>query len=324
MQIQSILGFLYFKTIEKEINKILDQNQHILVGHNYEEEKTPIDFGKYNKYIESFIETFKNNFSEEQFDNMMYLLRNLKIKEQDVLINNQLIISLGHYDSYTNEIILNNYKDAKEKINIKEVIYHELLHMASTRTISNGALTGFAIPDVLGSNLNEGYTEYLTRKYYTRGYKYVDSNENDVIIAKGIENIIGQEKMQKYYFNADLASIINELSEYSPRKEVIKLLFLIDTAPIMGRKGKEFDNIIKEIARLNKVKLDKELEEGLIDIKTYEEEFVIKVKEYRNYQMWSEDTEIIDNGDSFILQDHDYQSSEINRWLSKEKQYQKK
>lgn len=320
MQIKGMINFIYYKTIEKLILDGLEECSNIQVNRDY---TVPINyqmtsFKKYDSYIDRFKEIFKNSFTEEQYKRMMSNLRSLTIKERNDRKDLRLYFSLGYYDSFNNTITIVNYDNADFELSMEEVLFHELLHMASTNYTNKGDLTGLELPDLLGLQLNEGYTEYLTRKYFTRGYKYTESNDNSVFIAKGIENIIGKEKMEEYYFNSDINSLIKELSKYTQKDDVIKLLFLIDRIPDSTCKSKEFDDVVKEIARLNKIKLDRDLEDGVISRREYDEEYAIKVREYRMYQMWSEDTIVIEDGSSFVLSDHEYTSRPYPREQDKE------
>lgn len=327
MQIKSFISYIYFRIIEPDIEKDLTRNKNHIINNNYDispEKKQP-DFGKYNESIERFKEIFKESFTEEQYQRMLYRLSDLTIEEKELDYKLSFTISAGTYDSYYNKITINKFNGLELDISEEELLFHELMHMASTNYSAMGSKTGLELSDLLGVQLNEGYTDYLTRKYFTRGYKYTESHENNIMIAKGIENIIGSERMEELFFTSNINGLIDELSKYISRENVIKLLFLIDRVPDISDKSKEFDYVIKQISLLNEQKLIMDLTEGKITQKEYEEQYAIKVKEYRMYQMWSEDTKVTEDETSFILHDHEYVSSLYERSIipKNKLQYQK-
>ena len=97
---------------------------------------------------------------------MLYRLKRLSITEERSEIPPLAqIISLGFYHTEKNNITI-HYYDKKIPINIEDTLKHELMHMASTRSTKVGLITGLEIPDLIGEGLNEGYTQYLTDKYF--------------------------------------------------------------------------------------------------------------------------------------------------------------
>ena len=327
MQIKGFLSYIYFKVLEKDIYTELDRKEKNQINIDFRlpvDSKNP-DFSELNEYVENFRRIFKESFTKEQYEKMIYSLNSLKIKEFTEKYDGDLFISLGSYDSHNNTITIMNYEDLGVDLNKEEILIHELLHMASTNYSIDGARTGLDLAGILGVKLNEGYTEYLTRKYFTRGYKYTESTENSIIFAKGIENIIGSEKMESYYFNSDINSLIKDLSEYISIEDTIKLLYLIDRVPATRYKSKDFDYVLKKISEINSIKLNRDLEKGIITEKEFEEQYAIKVREYRNYQMWSEDTKVLGDDTSFVLYDHEYTSNVYARgYTQKNKQKSKK
>lgn len=78
-----------------------------------------------------------------------------------------------------------------------------------------------------GSGINEGYTEYLTKRYFARYIQ--NSNYKDLVsFVREIEKIIGYEKMEKLYFHADLKGLILELSKYISEEEIMKFINNVD------------------------------------------------------------------------------------------------
>ena len=63
----------------------------------------------------------------------------------------------------------------------------------------------------IGSILNEGYTELLTKRYFK-----CSNNEyykKEVILASKIEEFIGKEEMERAYFEGDLNYIIERFND---------------------------------------------------------------------------------------------------------------
>lgn len=302
-----------YHIIISEIHKYLKLSSDSRIKQEYSSSNIDefLKFNEYNDTVLSFIGKFYKSFTSNQTKAMLSRLKDLKIKDVVYRIPFTIYcLSLGYYDSDYNEIVVEYYKDRRiSKESIYSTLIHELLHMASTREFEDGILTGFEIPYLLGLSLNEGYTEYLTEKYFTKGIEYVKSNSVNLFLAKGIENIIGSEIMQKHFFNADLNGLINELSKYATREEIIRLLFLIDRQGRLMRESKDLFNIIEEIARLNAKKLIRDLEQGLISYEDFQIEYAKKVTEYLKGNMWSEETKVIRDNNSFILQDQGFSSS---------------
>ena len=92
---------------------------------------------------------------------------------------------------------------------------HELLHLASRKRVGKIILSGFrqvTNQTIMGRYLNEGYTEYLNQKYFSKKDRTVYAEA--VTFAQGIERIVGRKKMEKLYFDANLLGLIDHLGKY--------------------------------------------------------------------------------------------------------------
>ena len=288
-------------------------------------DKNVLSFNDLNPIVHSFISTFQKNFSLKETILMLKRLKTLKIEEEIVARSVlQSTISLGYYDNKTNTITLEYYNDQTIPTNIKKTLVHELLHMASTRNTEAGVVTGIEIPNLLGENFNEGVTDYLTAKYFMDG-NYKDLDDNRILIVKGIENIVGKELLEECYFDANLGRLINELEKYISRKEVLKLFFLIDRIDDPLAANKNYRSVINEITKINAIRLNRLLREGKISQEEYDVELVIKAIEYKKHRIWTEDTEVIRDGDCFMLRENDDHSEVyvFNKGDNK-KQFEKK
>ncbi len=272
------------------------------------------DFGDLQPLINEFAETFRKNFTEEQTRNMLYLLRRLTVeRKEDTIKKFQLKVSMGVYNSYANRITIYSYPGEDLKDELKETIFHELLHMASTRRIRDGFtgdyVTGFELRSNFGKSLNEGYTEYLREKYFGKG-NYTELPDWRVVIAKGIEYIVGEKEMEKYFFNADLPGLMAALRKYASQEDLLKLFFLMERVenPTLGISKDKYRVIRKELSKINERKLKRDLEEGRITQEQYDIEHAMKVNELKYGFLWGEKTKVIKEENCFLLEENGFKS----------------
>ena len=222
----------------------------------------------YLENIRSFIERMKDVLPEECLKNMYANIENVSIKHAS-----------RHYDySYYNCVF--------NKIRVRDyqnTLWHELLHLSSGRWDKEhyAEYNGFRFTKYtkkyrgsdfdIGIGLNEGYTQLLTERYFSdRKTSTCYAIEKD--IAKMLESIVGREKMQKLYFNADLLGLIRELEQYTNDKEIVDFLKTLD-----------FINGIPEYIKLYKKK-DRTLLRRTI-IKKYQNinHFLLKIDYIKNH-----------------------------------------
>lgn len=157
------------------------------------------------------------------------------------------------------------YLNKKNVINISRqlndhVLFHEFLHMASSFYDKNNdeIFSGFSQStrsiqfNTFGKGINEGYTELLTERFIGKSDEYAYEIEKRIV--KMLENIIGIEKFEKLYFEADLKGLINELTKYNDYESVIKFINDVD---LVYREAKqlrkaEFSNYMGRIKSLLK------------------------------------------------------------------------
>ena len=129
----------------------------------------------------------------------------------------------GEYFTVDNVLILYNPDGA---------LYHELLHCASNRKDDVYIMDGFYFctqdendrDKPLGEGLNEAFTEYLSREYFNDPIYDITL---DFYISKLID-VIGFEKMKKFYFNADLFGVFKEFSKYINEDKIYTFMDHID------------------------------------------------------------------------------------------------
>ena len=174
-----------------------------------------------------FAKTLENIFDKNDLKVFYYNVKNLNVEYSNNLDENEFKKQIGVYLLGSNLIKIDDRKD----INQDQVLYHELFHIASTIKNRNIWYSGFEQNNLnkfncIGKGLNEGYTELLTSRYFETnpksGYQY------EIHIASKLEEIIGKEKMEKYYLNADLYHLVEDLCEYETKDDVIKFIKYLD------------------------------------------------------------------------------------------------
>ena len=186
---------------------------------------------KFKNDVEHFSEEIKNNFDEKSLNNFYKNITTLEIKTfslwEERTVKKENIAGLYYMKENRIKLIRNN----KGK-----PIYHELFHMMSNygldqdNTIYEGFLQVYDENSKLGTGLNEGYTQLLTERYFKDDITDEPVYRYQVYLAKHIEKIIGKEKMEELYMNADLYSLIKELEKYQNQKEILKFIKDIDNS----------------------------------------------------------------------------------------------
>lgn len=179
---------------------------------------------KFGESIVKFADVVINNFPAEDLTNFYNNINDLRTRTEKLGIKDVILRSKihGQYYPETKEIVI--YKGAKET-----TIYHELFHMASSTYKKGKSYSGFHQEYLLdhvslGKGLNEGYTELLSRRFFSH-YSYVpDAYEYQVFIAEKLEQIIGEEKMQSLYLNSNLKGLIDNLKQYVSEEEIMKFI----------------------------------------------------------------------------------------------------
>lgn len=204
--------------------------------------------------INKFLAVLSKNLPEEQLKFIKKNLNTLKYKEKKGILMT-LMKEAGSYSLKKHEISINNLLNKKIDFKIsrfhiyssnlseeekKLILNHELFHAITTFE----GISGFSQKNI-GTAINEGYTELINKKIFFNEMKEKDYFKNtgypyEYRIAKIIELIIGEDKMQNLYLNADLNGLINELSKYQNRNKVIQ--FIKDTDDIKKIRSSNFTN----------------------------------------------------------------------------------
>ncbi len=165
---------------------------------------------------------------------------------------------------------------------VRENIFHELMHRLSTRIFGTYIFSGFRqikmeiqddkmkVVSSIGEGIGEAYNQVLTERYFAEhgcaiSYRMITD------LAFFVECIIGYEKMEQFYFDSDLNSLIEEIAKYSSCEEAVTFIEMFDdffraiyknsSLLSMFRAKKLYRNLIGEILRMNVRKMVGILEE---------------------------------------------------------------
>jgi len=125
-------------------------------------------------------------------------------------------------------------------------IDHELLHLASRVETDKYIHCGFCQLDKetetsFGIGLDEGYTVILDERYFKDRIpgkaEYIKKTYPITrLLSANLEDLLGQEIMEKYYFDADLGSLIDEMTKYCPIQRCIQFIADLDIIHSVNRK----------------------------------------------------------------------------------------
>lgn len=184
------------------------------------------------KYSNSLIYAKENKNIEilsDQIRKFLVVMENeCKNFEPTLLIKNfkKTLFDIHEIDD-TKDIIRGNVSsDIKNKtvfftIDGFKTTKHELFHLST----NDGDKSGFYINNYARA-LNEGYTQILAERYFAEGIGKTYLFE--VMFVKIIEQLVGQDKMEKYYFDLDLVSLINDLSKYESEQNIVNFIENLD------------------------------------------------------------------------------------------------
>ena len=197
-------------------------------------EYSEVDFNKiiatkYGESIVKFAEVVINTFSEKDLINFYNNINDIKTREKSFKIRNLILKSktAGEYNTKKNEITIDDeYADT--------TIYHELFHMAGSKYEDGIDYSGFQQSSLkpgianIGRGINEGYTELLSQRYFGKNDDNEGTYEYEVFTVEKLEQIIGKEKMESLYLNANLKGLIDELKQYTSEEEIMRFISSTD------------------------------------------------------------------------------------------------
>lgn len=178
-----------------------------------------VHFAKFmiDKFPSIDLTNFYNNLNELKINPKKFGFKNLVLRTN----------TAGTYDAKKNQIRV-------DKDDYISTIYHELFHMASSTYKDGIRYSGFRQSSLkpgvvsLGKGINEGYTQLLTERYFGDIEEVKGTYEYEVHIADKLEKLVGQEKMESLYLNANLHGLLTELKKYASEEEITKFISGVD------------------------------------------------------------------------------------------------
>lgn len=167
---------------------------------------------EYRGKIEKFLRTLKKNFSEEYltnfYDNINSVMITTEKRSFKDVINNKV---RGCYSTDNSIHLTSNYSDS--------VLNHELLHLASTTVRDYITYIGFnqisADKGDIGRGLNEGYTEYLNKKYFNIEHNSSFVYDYLMNVSEILENItLNFYSGDKTYYIHDMVDLNDIANKY--------------------------------------------------------------------------------------------------------------
>ena len=190
--------------------------------------------GPFIKVLYDVEKSIPFNLRYNFYNNLSTLKLQLNPDKTKILNN---FYSFGIYDAKENKIIIDSYAIKKflKKNNINVIyfneyinlfLYHELMHMASSKKDGNIYYSGFDkypvnITELYSRSLTEGYTEYLACSYYNinNNFYYIDMKITNMLMC-----ILGNDVIAYSYYNTlGVALLIQKLKEICPNEDIDKL-----------------------------------------------------------------------------------------------------
>ena len=203
-------SYVFAKMNEK---KIIANFNKIKVGkRNFKKDSTKIP-----EELKELVKTIEKKVDKENLNNLYNNLKSVKVNRNFKML---LLAISGKYNTEKNTL----------EYSINGSIEHEFLHLASSHydeknNIKQSGFVNYSKNLTCGKAINEGFTDLMTRKLFNKKTRFYDE---EVRIAKFLELLIGSKKLEKYYFNNDLVSLTNHLSNYMAKEEAIKFITTFD------------------------------------------------------------------------------------------------
>ncbi len=203
--------------------------------------KVPYVIGKDEYHVlNDFFQTLMKNKNIDNLDLFFYNVSTLEMKPSTIK-DMSSPTTLAEYS-----VIFNYIRFIKDVFKI--AISHELLHLASSLNTDECQFSGFSqfqkVGNILiGIGLNEGYTWILDNRYFNDYVEGKDEYLKDTYmvirnIAGMLEDLVGRENMEKWYFNADLKSLVEYLCQFMDYDEVICFILALDNIFVYCDEGK--------------------------------------------------------------------------------------
>ena len=91
-----------------------------------------------------------------------------------------------------------------------------------------GFAQGYKGKKIIATGINEGYTQLLAERYFGESKDILKAYSCEKSIAEKLEMIVGKEKMQSLYLNANLYGLIQELKQYEDENTIMQFISDVD------------------------------------------------------------------------------------------------
>lgn len=239
-----------------------------------------IAYQQFSEAIIRFAKLIIDKIPSRDLINFYNNLNELKINPKKFRFENLVLrtTTIGKYNVKKNQIEVD--------VAHSSAIYHELFHMASSIYKDEVRYSGFRQSSSkfgvvsFGKGLNEGYTQLLTERYFGDIKKIKGAYVYEVHIADKLEKLVGQEKMESLYLNANLPGLLTELKKYASEEEIAKFIsgidFLCEHLKDKNLLPFEKSMITNSLKNVNKfllsayaIKLKTQLDDGILNINEF-------------------------------------------------------
>ena len=177
---------------------------------------------QYQEYINKFIDILS------QDENVDLSIFNNNLQSLQIMVEDNNENYPAGYNRHNNTIRLKNDESISS-------IYHELLHVASTKIEDELIYSGVSqevieTKLVLGLGLTEGITEYLREQYF--GILNKSNYFLEKFYVRQLLGLVSEKSIKNSYFTADNEEFLNELLKYASFDKIKRFLYNLDTYTI--------------------------------------------------------------------------------------------
>lgn len=267
-----------------------------------------LKYGRLDDIIESFNNTFEQRIGKERKKFFNTHIKHLKIKQVPGPCTISKKSTTGTYMPQKNTITI--YGKLNDCLEVSERLMHELLHMSSNK--ANGLVDGLTISTkknklygTTGSGLNEGYTELLNSRYFAM-QEYYSGYRKEMVLAAGLEKLVGKDIMLDSYFKYTLFDLLIELNKYTESEkyslDIINRIDNIYRAEDIKEKEKIYVDVKKDIVGLYRKKLIEDFTSNKIDLEEFTKRNLFDIELYDKYNFIYDDyANIVDHGDKYMV-----------------------
>ena len=267
-----------------------------------------LKYGRLDDIIESFNNTFEQRIGKERKKFFNTHIKHLKIKQVPGPCTISKKSTTGTYMPQKNTITI--YGKLNDCLEVSERLMHELLHMSSNK--ANGLVDGLTISTkknklygTTGSGLNEGCTELLNSRYFAM-QEYYSGYRKEMVLAAGLEKLVGKDIMLDSYFKYTLFDLLIELNKYTESEkyslDIINRIDNIYRAEDIKEKEKIYVDVKKDIVGLYRKKLIEDFTSNKIDLEEFTKRNLFDIELYDKYNFIYDDyANIVDHGDKYMV-----------------------